>query len=435
MIEHKSIHAQVNEVTQFATWLGGALFFLWIGKTVGEIGKNATKSFTGTTMPARIPQTRVQTVTCPICGKVIEIPGYDSISRTEALKRHIEKEHTSKAGMRPQTLMIEGGEPVPPEYRYLAGWIDEPLSGYSLDVELLPAVEVEPGEKKIDVVMRQLKAGIEGIVDSYQFRLFLTTMSKFHEYSIGNLILIGIQKPDATRVDGFNTWKELGRWVKRGERGISILAPVFPPRPTCSKCGARISRGAKYCPRCGEPIEAEEIEITPAYFKVVHVFDASQTEGKELPEFEVPVLTGEANEELFSRVLALAKSEGLTVSFESKPDEGPSLKGQYSGKSIWVRPEESRAQQLKTLLHETAHYYSEGVFRIPRRDAETIAESAAFVVGAHYGFDTGVRSFPYVALWAQDKKVLEQNLADIRKVSTKIIDALEPKVSKVGVIT
>jgi len=165
------------------------------------------------------------------------------------------------------------------------------------------------------------------------------------------------------------------------------------------------------------------------------VSDASQTEGKELPEFEVPVLTGEANEELFSRVLALAKSEGLTVSFESKPDEGPSLKGQYSGKSIWVRPEESRAQQLKTLLHETAHYYSEGVFRIPRRDAETIAESAAFVVGAHYGFDTGVRSFPYVALWAQDKKVLEQNLADIRKVSTKIIDALEPKVSKVGVIT
>jgi hypothetical protein len=76
------------------------------------------------------------------------------------------------------------------------------------------------------------------------------------------------------------------------------------------------------------------------------------------------------------------------------------------------------------LLHEVAHYYSEGVFRIPRRDAETIAESAAFVVGAHYGFDTGVRSFPYVALWAQDKKVLEQNLASIRKVSTEIMESL-----------
>jgi len=90
-----------------------------------------------------------------------------------------------------------------------------------------------------------------------------------------------------------------------------------------------------------------------------------------------------------------------------------------------VRPEEARAQQLKTLLHEMAHYYSEGVFRIPRRDAETIAESAAFAVGAHYGFDTGVRSFPYVALWSEDKKVLEQNLASIRKVATTIIEALE----------
>jgi len=90
-----------------------------------------------------------------------------------------------------------------------------------------------------------------------------------------------------------------------------------------------------------------------------------------------------------------------------------------------VRPEEPRAQQLKTLVHEIAHYYSEGVFRIPRQDAETIAESAAYVVGAHYGFDTGVRSFPYVALWAQDKKVLDQNLSSIRDVATRILNDLE----------
>ena len=92
---------------------------------------------------------------------------------------------------------------------------------------------------------------------------------------------------------------------------------------------------------------------------------------------------------------------------------------------IWVRPEESPAQQLKTLLHEIAHYYTEGVKGIPRKDAETIAESAAFAIGAHFGFDTGVRSFPYVALWAQDKKTLEQNLAAIREVTTRIIDGLE----------
>ncbi len=80
------------------------------------------------------------------------------------------------------------------------------------------------------------------------------------------------------------------------------------------------------------------------------------------------------------------------------------IKGQYSHGEIWVKPEEPRAQQLKTLIHEIAHYYSEGVFRIPRQDAETIAESGAYVVGAHFGFDTGVRSFPYVALWAQDRR-------------------------------
>ena len=121
------------------------------------------------------------------------------------------------------------------------------------------------------------------------------------------------------------------------------------------------------------------------------------------------------------------KSRRITVSFEPRPHLDPGIKGQYSHGEIWVRPEEPRAQQLKTLLHEVAHYYSEGVFQIPRRDAETIAESAAFAVGAHFGFDTGVRSFPYVALWAQDKKVLEQNLGSIRRVATTIIGALGEK--------
>jgi len=235
-----------------------------------------------------------------------------------------------------------------------------------------------------------------------------------------------IQKPVATHVAGFNTWKDLGRWVKSGEKGIAILAPVMPPRPTCPKCGTKLRKGARFCPQCGEQIEAEEkFEETPHYFKVVYVFDLSQTEGKPLPEFEAPSLTGEANEELFTKAITLARAQGLEVSFESRPDQESSLKGFYSGKLIWVRPEEPRAQQLKTLLHELAHYYSEDVFQIPRRDAETIAESAAFAVGAHFGFDSGVRSFPYVAIWAQDKKVLEQNLGAIRKVATTIIESME----------
>lgn len=317
----------------------------------------------------------------------------------------------------------ESGQPLPRHYRDLASFISEPSPGDGLDV--LPAVVPGDGERKIDAVLKQLKDGVENLQDSQSFRLFLTTMSKFHDYSIGNLILIALQKPDATRVAGFHTWKDLGRWVKKGEKGISILAPVLPPRPTCPKCGAKVSRVARFCRECGAGVGELELEAAPAYFKVVHVFDVSQTEGKPLPEFEVPVLTGEASEELFNRAMSLAGSEGLSVSFESRPGLDPGLKGIYSGKSIWVRPEESRSQQLKTLLHEMAHYYAESVYRIPRADAEVLAESAAFVVGAHFGFDSGIRSFPYIALWSRDRKLLAANLDAIRKVSSSMIGSLE----------
>jgi hypothetical protein len=334
---------------------------------------------------------------------------------------------THNTGLHPQSVAIKGGEEVPGKYRDLLGFLRDPLPEYSL-LTLLPAIDTETGEKKIDAVMKQLKAGVEGIQDSYQFRVFLTTMSKFHDYSIGNQILIMLQKPEAERVAGFNTWKDLGRFVKKGEKGIAILAPVMPPRvkATCPGCGVDVPRKARYCPDCGQSLDANSDMDTeqPRFFRVVYVFDVNQTEGEPLPEFDVPVLTGEANEELFADLLEHMKRRSVKVDFDSKPDMNPDIKGYYSPAGIWVRPEEPRAQQLKTLLHEIAHYYSEGVFRIPRADTETIAESAAFVVGAHYGFDTGVRSFPYVALWAKDKKVLENNLGAIRRVATTIIEAL-----------
>ncbi len=303
-------------------------------------------------------------------------------------------------------------ERISPRDYSLVSWVGTPVPDYSF------AIESEVKERKIDEVLKRLKEGVDSIQQSENFRTFLLTMSKFHDYSIGNLILIMLQKPDATRVAGYSTWKDLYRWVKKGEKGIAILAPCMPPKEKKIEL-SEISE---------ENEEEKETEIRPLYFKVVYVFDVSQTEGKPLPEFEVPSLTGEANEDLFSRVIRLAESQGVDVSFESRPNQDPDIKGYYTGKTIWVRPEESRAQQLKTLLHEVAHYYSEGVFRIPRSYAETIAESVAFTIGAHFGFDTGVRSFPYVALWAKDKKTLEANLAAIRKVSAKIIEALETQV-------
>ncbi|MDP3879981.1 MAG: ArdC-like ssDNA-binding domain-containing protein [Dehalococcoidales bacterium] len=405
MVIYRPLQDQMNDFMLFGMSILVMGFIAGITKSLVTDEPEPEKRYvpmTGTKKPA-------VTVVCPICGEVIAVPEYNSVTRSEALKRHIDKRH-STIGLRPQTLLIEGGERVPAEYRDLTVFLRDPLPEYSL-MTLLPAVEVEAGEKKIDAVMKQLKAGVEGIQDSYQFRLFLTTMAKFHDYSIGNQILIMLQKPEATRVAGFNTWKDLGRWVKKGEKGIAILAPVLPPKPKLEEKE--------------EEEELKKIELSPVYFKVVHVFDLSQTEGAELPEFEVPVLTGEVNEELFVRLMDRMKSRGIRVSFESRPHLEPGIKGFYTHGEIWVRPEEPRAQQLKTLVHEIAHYYSEDVFRIPRQDAETIAESAAYVVGAHYGFDTGVRSFPYVALWARDKKVLDQNLSSIRRVAGTILEELE----------
>lgn len=343
------------------------------------------------------------------------------------LKKHYEQKHPGMWGhIMSDTVLVEGGQQVPSEYRHLVDYIDEPMPG------IFAAIEVEggggggEGERKIDTVLKQLKQGVESIQQSSKFRDFLISMSKFHDYSIGNQILIMIQKKDATRVAGFNTWRELGRWVRKGEKGIAILAPVMPPRATCPQCGAKIRRGDKYCASCGNEVtEVSEVEYSPVFFRVVYVFDISQTEGKPLPEFEVPTLSGEVNVDLFVKVAQVAKVNGLTISYRSRPDLDPEMKGYLSGKEIWIRPEESKAQQLKTLLHELAHYYTANIFRIAQADAETIAESVAFVVGAHYGFDTGVRSFPYVALWAKEEEVFKRNLDSIRSVAESILGELE----------
>jgi len=137
----QSIQAQANEVIQFTTWLSVALFMLWVGKKVGgwekKIANDILDVATPKEIPVRLPQTRPVTVICPICGKVVEIPKYDlknprSVTRSEALRQHIEKEHTSKLGLQAQALLIEGGEEVPSRYRDLVGLLNEPRPGYSL---------------------------------------------------------------------------------------------------------------------------------------------------------------------------------------------------------------------------------------------------------------------------------------------------------------
>lgn len=357
-------------------------------------------------------------------------------------------------------IALPTGEPcelVRPQYFGFINWFGIPLPDYSF------ALEPETKERKIDEILEKLKNGVASIQQSSVFRDFLLTMAKFHDYSIGNTILIMLQKRDATQVAGFNTWKDLGRFVKAGEHGIAILAPCFSTQgeahwisggsewairrkgdefevyllraggaqiiPQRVEHTASSRAGAEGYLRSQGAMRSEDRAISPTYFKVVYVFDVAQTTGKELPHVEVPTLTGEANEDLFNRILLLDKNQGVDVSFEPRPHQEAEVKGLYIGKSIWVKGDEARAQQLKTLIHENGHYYTETVFQIPRSDAETIAESVAFVVGAHFGFDTGTRSFPYVAIWSQNKDVLEKNLSSIRSVASRMIDGIEGVVS------
>lgn len=322
----------------------------------------------------------------------------------------------------------------------------------------VPYTPISPEERKkrVGELNKKVAENIERLLSSAEFRNYLITVSRFHNYSWGNQILIWIQRPDAKRVAGFNTWRDLGRYVRKGEKGIEILAPLGPTALVSwyrATDGARrfIKRGKQkgwdICDEGDNVVEGDfpswaaasrrlkdsgfveqKETLNVNYFKVVHVFDISQTEGKPLPEMEVPVLTTDANEELSTGLLELAEKEGVEVSFDPKISKTETARGFFRPpKFIWIRPELAPGAQLNTLIHEVSHYFTEEVMKIPRADAETIAECSACVVGAYYGFDTGTHSFPYVAVWAKDPKVLHANLDHIQKVADKIIKELEER--------
>ncbi len=313
---------------------------------------------------------------------------------------------------------------TPAKYQYLVDLFQDGIDEIRFDLSDVAAGK----ETKLDEVLERLEQGVKSIQESKIFLQFMKTMSRFHTYSTGNIMLIMLQKPDATRVAGFNTWKDLGRFVKQGERGISILAPCWNTKP-------RKVKVIEKDPGTGEEIEVEKTVYPSApdhrYFKVVTVFDYSQTGGKELPMVEVPVLTGNATRPLFDRAKQFANSQGIKVEINNNPalPVSASTMGYWykGGKSIWVRADVEQEQQTKTLLHEIAHAICE---MNNSQNAETMAESVAYCAAAHFGFDTGVRSFPYVALWAEDIKVLRTNLEVIRKVTGDMILGIEKVSSK-----
>jgi hypothetical protein len=298
----------------------------------------------------------------------------------------------------------EACELISLKYRHLLGFLESGLEQKIGDWH-------QESEQKIDQVLARLDAGIKSIHEADNFRQYLLTMAKFHNYSIANIMLIALQFPRATRVAGFVTWKELRRYVKKGEKGIAILAPCFPPKPK------KLDEG-----------EAEpQLEPKPIYFRVVHVFDISQTGGKELLTFEVPILTGEATGPLYKRIESYAAAQGIRIDRSEHPELSPDMMGYWNPHSneIWIRPGVPQEQATKTALHEFAHALCVVRRCETGRAAEAIAESTAYVVGAHFGFDTGARSFPYVAIWAQDIEILRRNLSTICTIAKDMIDGIE----------
>jgi antirestriction protein ArdC len=250
--------------------------------------------------------------------------------------------------------------------------------------------------------------------DSAQFLKFLDFQSRFHRYSFGNSLLIMFQRPDATQVAGFHRWKELGRFVKKGEQGIAILAPlVSRVKPSADDSEAEATSESALPPPPRKVLRG---------FKVVHVFDVSQTDGAPLPEFAG--ITGEPGDKLATLEIVV-RSYGIELLYE-QPMSG--ALGVSEGGRIRVQPDLVIAEKFSVLAHELAHellHRGERRAETTKTMRETEAEAVAFVVCRASGIDSTERSRDYIRLYNGDRELLMDSLEHIQKVSTAILSALE----------
>ncbi len=343
---------------------------------------------------------------------------------------------------------VHEGQPVPEEYRVMAFPQPEVMRDEikTRQAAVLTAEAPQPqpvipidlngknNAERMKEITDRLEAGIQALFESEQYKAYLTAMSKFHNYSFNNTLLIAMQKPDASLVAGFGKWRDdFERHVKKGEKGIKILAPSpYKVKKQMEKIDPATQKpviGAD-----GKPVtEEREIEI-PA-FRVVTVFDVSQTEGKEIPDIAVSELTGsvEQYQDFFT---ALEKASPVPIAFE---DIEGGAHGYYhlEEKRIAIDEGMSELQTLKTAIHEIAHAKlhaidkdaptTEQADRPDRRTREVQAESVAYAVCQHYGLDTSDYSFGYVAGWSSGRELseLKASLETIRKAANELITDID----------
>ena len=338
---------------------------------------------------------------------------------------------------------VHEGQPVPEEYRVMAYPAPEILREESKvqPEAATPAKAPQPvtpillngqnSAERMKEITDRLETGIQELFESERYKAYLTTISKFHSYSFNNTLLIAMQ--GGQLVAGYNKWRDdFHRNVKKGEKAIKILAPApFKAKKEVQKLDAQ---GRPVMGKDGKPVtEVQEIQV-PA-FKIVSVFDVSQTEGEPLPSIGVEELTGSVERygEFFK---ALEQTSPVPIGFEDIPSGSH---GYYhlTEKRIAIQEGMSELQTLKTAIHEIAHSKLHAIDpeapaieqadRPDSRTREVQAESVAYAVCQHYGLDTSDYSFGYVAGWSsgKDLKELKASLETIRATAHELITTID----------
>lgn len=271
-----------------------------------------------------------------------------------------------------------------------------------------PLTKQEIIAANVKLLIEQLEAGHSEALTNY-----LTAMSRFHHYSFGNVMEIARQMPTATRVAGFFAWKQLGRFVKAGSKGIRILAPIVGVRRKTDEEAART-----------DPAYPNKPVLVG--FRSAYVFDISQTDGAGLPEMRE--VSGDPGENL-ERLAAFVRSRGIQLVYS---DNLKGALGMSYGGRIAILSEQTKAEEFSTLVHETAH---ELLHKAERRTAttktvrETEAEAVAFVVGKAVGLVTGSASADYIHLYHGNASLLAESLEVIQQTASVILAALEPSIA------
>ena len=338
---------------------------------------------------------------------------------------------------------VHEGQPVPEEYRVMAYPAPELLREENKvqPEAAAPTKAPQPvtpillngqnSAERMKEITDRLETGIQELFESERYKAYLTTMSKFHSYSFNNTLLIAMQ--GGQLVAGYNKWRDdFHRNVKKGEKAIKILAPApFKAKKEVQKLDAQ---GRPVMGKDGKPVtEVQEIQV-PA-FKIVSVFDVSQTEGEPLPSIGVEELTGSVERygEFFK---ALEQTSPVPIGFEDIPGGSH---GYYhlTEKRIAIQEGMSELQTLKTAIHEIAHSKLHAIDpeapaieqadRPDSRTREVQAESVAYAVCQHYGLDTSDYSFGYVAGWSsgKDLKELKASLETIRATAHELITTID----------